>query len=106
MTQVSSLPSSTADANDRYHDKRLPKGIHIVGADDESVSKVGGTPKMKKETIKKKNFLGATFSYNTCLPRNLRIDSKPANLRKENSNQSVSFTEQHIIRKSRTGKAS
>ena len=42
MTQVSSLPSSTADVNDMYHDKRLPKGIHIVGADDESVSKVGG----------------------------------------------------------------
>ena len=42
MTQVGSLSSSTADVNDMYHDKRLPKGIHIVGADDESVSKVGG----------------------------------------------------------------
>ena len=42
MTQVSSLPFSTADVNDTYHGKRLPKGIHIVGADDESVSKVGG----------------------------------------------------------------
>ena len=42
MTQVSSLPSSTADVNDMYHNKRLPKGIHIVGADNDSVSKVGG----------------------------------------------------------------
>ena len=54
MTQVSSLPSSTADANDRYHDKRLPKGIHIVGADDESVSKVGGTPKNEEGNNKEK----------------------------------------------------
>lgn len=42
MTQVCSLPSSTADVNDMCNDKRLPKGIHIIGADDESVSKVGG----------------------------------------------------------------
>ena len=42
MTQVSSLSSSTADVNDMYHNKRLPKGIHIVGADNDSVSKVGG----------------------------------------------------------------
>ena len=40
MTQVSSLPSSTADVNDMYHDKRLPKGIHVVWADDKSVQKV------------------------------------------------------------------
>ena len=45
MTQVCSLPSSTADVNDTYNNKRLPKGIHIVGADRESVSKVGGIPK-------------------------------------------------------------
>lgn len=49
MTQVSSLSSSTADVNDLYHDKRLPKGIHIIGADDESVSKVGGIPKNEEE---------------------------------------------------------
>lgn len=42
MTQVCSLPSSTADVNDMYHDKRLPKGIHIIGTDEKSVSKVGG----------------------------------------------------------------
>lgn len=40
MTQVSSLPSSTADVNDTYHDKRLPKGIHVVWADEKSVQKV------------------------------------------------------------------
>lgn len=27
-----------------YNNKRLPKGIHIVVADDKSASKVGGTP--------------------------------------------------------------
>ena len=42
MTQVSSLPSSTADVNEVYHDKRLPKGIHVVWADKKSVQKVEG----------------------------------------------------------------
>ena len=45
MTQVCSLPSSTADVNDvynMYNNKRLPKGIHVVGADEESASKVEG----------------------------------------------------------------
>ena len=50
MTQVCSLPSSTADVNEVYHDKRLPKGIHVVGADDKSVSKVGGMSKNVEET--------------------------------------------------------
>ena len=45
MTQVCSLSSSTADVNDMYNNKRLPKGIHIVGTDRESVSKVGGMSK-------------------------------------------------------------
>lgn len=49
MTQVSSLPSSTADVNDMYNNKRLPKGIHIVGADRKSVSKVGGISKNEEE---------------------------------------------------------
>lgn len=49
MTQVSSLPSSTADVNDMYNNKRLPKGIHIVGADKKSVSKVGGMSKNEEE---------------------------------------------------------
>ena len=40
MTQVSSLSSSTADVNDMCHDKRLPKGIHVVWADEKSVQKV------------------------------------------------------------------
>ena len=45
MTQVCSLPSSTADVNDTYNNKRLPKGIHIVGTNSDSVSKVGGMSK-------------------------------------------------------------
>lgn len=42
MTQVCSLPSSTADVNDMYNDKRLPKGIHIIGTDEKSAPKVEG----------------------------------------------------------------
>ena len=49
MTQVCSLPSSTADVNDMYNNKRLPKGIHIVGTDRKSVSKVGGISKNEEE---------------------------------------------------------
>ena len=45
MTQVSSLPSSTADVNDTYNNKRLPKGIHVVGTDEKSVPKVEGMSK-------------------------------------------------------------
>lgn len=41
MMQDCSLPSSAADVNEMYNEKRLPKGIHIVGADEKSVSKVG-----------------------------------------------------------------
>ena len=52
MTQACSLSSSTANVNDMYHDKRLPKGIRIVGADDESVSKVGGMSKNEDNTNK------------------------------------------------------
>ena len=49
MTLVSSLSSSTADVNDMYNDKRLPKGIHIFGTDKQSVSKVGGISKNEEE---------------------------------------------------------
>ena len=42
MTQDSSILSSTADVNEMYHDKRLPKGIHVVWADEKSVQKVEG----------------------------------------------------------------
>ena len=42
MTQVCSLPSSTADVNDTYHNNRLPKGIHIVRSDEKSARKVEG----------------------------------------------------------------
>ena len=45
MTQACSLPSSTADVNGMYNNKRLPKGIHIIGTDRESVSKVRGMSK-------------------------------------------------------------
>ena len=49
MTLGSSLPSSTANVNELYHDKRLPKGIHIVGADNKSVPKVGEVSKNVEE---------------------------------------------------------
>ena len=48
MTQDCSLLSSTADVNDVYNNKRLPKGIHIVGT-GESVSKEGGIPCLEEE---------------------------------------------------------
>lgn len=44
MTQDCSLPSSAADVNETVHDKRLPKGIHVVWADEKSVQKVEGIP--------------------------------------------------------------
>ena len=40
MTQASSLSSSTADVNDTYNNKRLPKGIHVIRTDAESGRKV------------------------------------------------------------------
>lgn len=40
MTQVCSLPSSTASASKVSEEKRLPKGIHIVGADRELAPRV------------------------------------------------------------------
>ncbi len=40
MTQVCSVLSSTADVNSTYHNKRLPKGIHIIGTDDQPGSRV------------------------------------------------------------------
>ena len=40
MTLVSSLPSSTADVNDMYNNKRLPKGIHVIRTDKASARKV------------------------------------------------------------------
>ena len=44
MTQACSLPSSTADVNETVHDKRLPKGIHIIGADEKSAPRIEGIP--------------------------------------------------------------
>lgn len=44
MTQVCSLLSSTANVSDMYHDKRLPKGIHVVGTDEKSAPKVEELP--------------------------------------------------------------
>lgn len=41
MTQDCSHSSSTAGVNDAYKGKRLPRAMRIVGADVESVSKVG-----------------------------------------------------------------
>lgn len=45
MTQVCSLPPSTADANAAVHGKRLPKGIRIIGADNQSAPRGGGISK-------------------------------------------------------------
>lgn len=49
MTQVSSLPSSTADVNDMYNNKRLPKGIHVIRSDEKSARKVEGMSKSEVE---------------------------------------------------------
>ena len=49
MTQVSSLPSSTADVNDMYNNKRLPKGIHVIRTDKESARKVEGISNSEEE---------------------------------------------------------
>ena len=48
MTQVCSLTSSTADVK-ACENKTLPKGIHIVEADDASDSKVRGMSKNEEE---------------------------------------------------------
>ena len=44
MTLDSSLSSSAADANDLYHNKRLPKGIHIIGTNRASGPIEGEVP--------------------------------------------------------------
>ena len=49
MAQACSLSSSTVDVNGLYNNKRLPKGIHIVGAEEKSVSKVGGISQSETE---------------------------------------------------------
>lgn len=49
MTQVSSLPSSTADVNDMYNNKRLPKGIHVIRSDEKSARKVEGISNSEEE---------------------------------------------------------
>ena len=53
MTQVCSLPSSTADVNnDMYNNKCLPKGIHVIGAEKLSDPSVEGISRRKR--IRKK----------------------------------------------------
>ena len=47
MTQVCSLSSSAASAN-ALSDKRLPKGINIIGTDKKTVSGVGDVPAGKQ----------------------------------------------------------
>ena len=49
MTQVSSLSSSTADVNDMYNNKRLPKGIHVIRSDEKSARKVEGMSDREEE---------------------------------------------------------
>lgn len=49
MTQVSSLSSSTANVNDMYNNKRLPKGIHVIRSDEKSARKVEGMSESEVE---------------------------------------------------------
>ncbi len=42
MTQACSLPTSTAGANGTHCEKRLPRGINIIGAEGNTAPKVGG----------------------------------------------------------------
>ena len=49
MTQVCSLPSSTADVNETHHEKRLPKGIRVVGTDEKSAPKVEGISRREEQ---------------------------------------------------------
>ena len=44
MTQACSLTSSTAGVDNTHNGKRLPKGIHIIGAVNNTAPKVGGMP--------------------------------------------------------------
>ncbi len=48
MTQVCSISSSTASAN-ACNDELLPKGIHIVEADENRLQKVEGMPRCEEE---------------------------------------------------------
>lgn len=72
MAQACSLSSSTVDVNGLYNNKRLPKGIHIVGAEEKSVSKVGGISQSEteknsqnglEETAPTKKTLGLPWGY-------------------------------------------
>lgn len=54
MTQVCSLTSSTAGTDNTHNEKRLPKGIHIIGAENNSAPKVGGMPGKEEEPNKTK----------------------------------------------------
>ena len=69
MTQACSLSSSTADVNNMYNNKRLPKGIHIVGADDKSAPKVGGMPQCEAANSK-------TCVENTAIQPNSALDEE------------------------------
>ncbi len=42
MSPTNSLFTSTTDADELYHNKRLPKGIHILGANGKPASSEGG----------------------------------------------------------------
>ena len=77
MTQDCSLLSSTADVNDVYNNKRLPKGIHIVGT-GESVSKVreiaGFEDAASAEKPEKEN---AARSEDECADAKIEIPGTP-----------------------------
>ena len=51
MTQDCSVALSMADENRSYENRCFPKGIHIVGTDDESVLKVGEISRNEKNCV-------------------------------------------------------
>ena len=67
MAQACSLSSSIVDVNGLYNNKRLPKGIHIVGAEEKSVSKVGGISQSETE-INDSHITNDTYIQNHCCP--------------------------------------
>lgn len=79
MTQDCSLLSSTADVNDVYNNKRLPKGIHIVGT-GESVSKVGEIAGFEDAaSAEKPEKENAARSEDECADDKIEIPSTPKN---------------------------
>lgn len=93
MTQDCSVPFSTAGVNDACEDKRLPKGIRIVGTGVSSAPKVGGVSDgelpwgyifiqhMSASTFEKKlesRTVSGSFKPRCFIHRTLRYKKKPS----------------------------